>query len=411
MQPCDGHDLRMLIRLSHCLTAQLLMFLCVVVTLATAATKRYPQAQALALLLKPLGLTTKAEPQALDQARRQIILILNAMQASAESGGPDARSLLNKAFEFQPSIGPVQHATIQGNLMQMWQEARALGCFDSLNKFTGAIAKGPDAGTQAVFEYIVPLDHVPRFSRDVSNVRLMPPLKSREKGGNNPARDLAFAKQLQEVEREIVGIIALRKIDEAVVPKKAEATNSLGQTKAEHLRLFKAEMERAGELAQKSPNIRLTGRMTEQPMKRNGYQWVYSVELTNLSPHPTEVTVEWWLIGDTKIKHLNYLMAQGAQQLQLRSSGIERLEFKTKSKSHYDNRADDLDGLGPKDAMRARTEPEYLGAVIRVRHLKDQTVATWTSVASLARCLSDEPEEQYDLTRMPKLYENDPLKQ
>ncbi len=390
------------------LTTPLLLALSGILVIRIADAKNYPLARALAPHLKPLALTAKAEPQGLNQARGQIITILNAMQSSVESGGPDARSLLNMAFEFQPAVGPVQGSTMQGNLMQMWQEARALGCFDSLHHFTGAITKGPDSGTQAVFEYIVLLEHAPRFSRDVSNVRLMPPLKSREKGGNNPARDLAFAKQLQEVEREIVGMIALKKIEEGPPVKKAEPTNSIGQTKAEHLRLFQAEMEKAGELGQKSPNIRLIGRQTEQPMKKNGYQWVYTVELTNLSAYPTEVVVEWWLIGDTEIKHLNYLFAEGKETLQLRSAGIEKLEFKTKSKSHYDGRADDLDGLGPKDPMRGKTEPKYRGAVIRVLHGKDKkTVATWSSDATMARSLAEDPGEQYDLSRLPKLYEND----
>ncbi|MFN0079241.1 MAG: hypothetical protein ACKVY0_22480 [Prosthecobacter sp.] len=391
------------------LTTLLLLALSGVFFYRTADAKNYPLARALAPHLKPQALTAKAEPQGLNQARTQIIAILNAMQSCVESGGPDARSLLSMAFEFQPAVGPVQQSTIQGNLMQMWQEARALGCYDSLHHFTGAITKGPDAGTQAVFEYIVLLEHAPRFSRDVSNIRLVPPSKSREKNGDSPAHDLAFLQQLKQVEREIIGRLALKKIEAGPPVKKAEPTNSMGQTKAEHLRLFQAEMQKAGALAQKSPIIRLTGRQTEQPMKKNGYQWVYTAELTNLSAYPTEVVVEWWLIGDTEIKHLNYLFAEGKETLQLRSAGIEKLEFKTKSKSHYDGRADDLDGLGPKDPMRGKTEPKYRGAVIRVIHGKDKkTVATWTSDATMARALSDEPGEQHDLERLPRLYESDP---
>ncbi|MDZ4403433.1 hypothetical protein [Prosthecobacter sp.] len=365
-------------------------------------------ARELAPRLKPLGLTEKAEPQWLAQiVRGQIIPILSAMQSSTQTGGPDGRSLVDTAFEFQPTVGDVQKMTVLGNLVQMWQEARALGCFNAEHQFSGAITKGPDAGAQVVFEYIVPLEHAPKFSRDLSNVRLVPPAKSREKGGANAERDLAFGKQLLAVEREVVGMIALRKIENGPPPKKPEPTNNLGQTKEEQLRLFEAEMTLAGDAALKTPSIRLGGRLTEQPMKRNGYQWIYTAELTNLSPHPTEVAVEWWLIGDTEIKHLNYLMAEGEETLKLRSAGIERLEFKTKSKSHYDGRADDLDGLAAKDPMRGKTEPKYRGIVIRVIHGKDKkTVATWTSDATMARSLSDEPGEQYDLDRLPRLYES-----
>jgi hypothetical protein len=122
----------------------------------------------------------------------------------------------------------------------------------------------------------------------------------------------------------------------------------MGETAAEQAALFQAEMARTGAAAGKPPSLKLQGRLVQQPSKRNNYQWVYGIDLRNISARPAELTVEWWIVGDTDIKHLNYLMAQGTEKVQLRSAGIQTLEFHTKSKSTYDNFADDLDELPAK---------------------------------------------------------------
>ena len=378
----------------------LLMLISGLLPAVTALAVNYPLAKALAPHLRPMGLTAKADPNGLEQVKGQIIRILNAMQSSAKSGGPDGNTLVSKALDFQPAVGSTQGMTMKRNLVQMWQEAQALGCFNEKHEFTGAILRYADAGSQAVFEYIVPLELAPRFSRDISNVRLVSPSNSRAKGGSNTARDLAFVAQLRLIEREVDA----RKLDVKV------PTNNLGQTKEEAAQIFHAEMERAGAAALETPHLKLSGRLTQQPMKRNGYQWVYTVDLVNTSQHPTEVTLQWWLIGDTEIKHINYLMAEGSEKVQLRTMGTYQMPFKTKSQNHYDSRADDLDGLGIKDPLRGKTETKYRGAVIRVMHGKDQVVATWTSDPTMARCLNPEPEAEYDLKRLPKLYENPPKK-
>lgn len=358
----------------------------------------YPLAKALAPQLRPMGLTAKADPGGLNQVKGQIIRILNAMETSAQTGGPDGTALISKAFEFQPNVGTLQRHAMQRSLVQMWQQAHVLGCFDSKHQFTGVITKFNDAGSQAVFEYIVPLEHVPSFSRDISNVRLVAPSKSRANNAADAARDLAYLPRFRDIEREVLNAKL------SIKPP----TNNFGQTKEEAAKIFKEEMERVGIISQETPTIRLTGRLTEQPMKRNGYQWVYSIEVVNLSQHPTEVTAQWWLLGDTELKHLNYLMAEGSEKLQLRSMATHKSEYKTKAKNHYDGRADDLDGLGIKDPRRRKTETKYRGAVIRIMHGKEKVVATWTSDPTMARCLSTDPESEYDLKRLPKLYENKP---
>ncbi len=385
---------------SICPIPALLMIIAGILPAISARAENYPLAKALAPQLRPLGLTATADPKGLDQVKSQIINIINAMETSSKTGGPDGTGLISKAFDFQPAVGSKQRMTMQRNLLQIWQEARDLGCFNSKHQYTGMITRHSDAGSQAFFEYIVPLDVAPKFSRDISNVRLVAPSKGRFKTSADTARDLAFREQLRAIEQEI----------EEKKRSITKPTNKFGQTREEAGKIFQEEMKQAGEAGKQTPHIKLNGRLIQQPMKRNGYQWVYSVEMVNTSPHPTEITVEWWLVGDTELKHLNYLMAEGIERVPLRTMGTHQMLLKTKSKGHYDGRADDLDGLAPTDPKRGKTEANYRGAVIRVVHGKNQIVATWTSDATMARCLTLDPKDEYNLRRMPKLYENPPKK-
>ncbi|MCB1276453.1 hypothetical protein [Prosthecobacter sp.] len=358
-------------------------------------------AKALAPQLRPLGLTPRADPQGLNQLRPRLVEILSAMQASYKGGGPDGRTLISSSLELVPSVGDAQRMMLIGNLTQMWTEARALGCFGADHKFTGLITQGPDSGSQAVFEFIVPVEQAPRLSREISNVRLVAPSRSREKGGADSARDAAFAKQLEAVESEMQHGANQAKIAKDNKPKPEPVRNSMGETAAEQSARFQAEMARAGDAAGKPPSLKLQGRLIQQPSKRNNYCWSYGIDLRNISAHPAELTVEWWILGKTDIKRINYLMAKGSEKVQLRGAGVQALEFKTKPKSTYDNFADDLDELPAKDKRRAKTEPDYRGAVIRVLHGKDTVIATWASDATMARALMEDPPAEVDLERLP----------
>ncbi len=377
------------------------ILLCLLGLAAAALAENNRQAKDLAPQLRPLGLTRKAEPDGLNQLRPRLAGILTAMESSYRTGGPDGRALLNSAFDFVPHVGDTQRMVITGNLEQMWREARALGCFDANHQFTGKITQGPDREKQVVFENIVPLEHAPRLSRDISNVRLIAPSRSRENGGSDPVKDAAFMKQLQAVESEMEHYAEQAKLAKDK-PKPEEPHNAMGETASEQALAFQAEMKRAGAgAAEKVPSLKLQGRLLQQPSKRNNYRWSYGIELRNISSTPTEVTVEWWLLGDTEIEHRNYLMARGKETVQLRGAGVQPLEFTTRPKSSYDNFADDLDELPAKDKRRSKTDANYRGAVIRVLHGKDKVVAQWASDATMMRCLAEDPDPEYDLDKLP----------
>ena len=135
--------------------------------------KDHPEARALAVQLRPLGLTTKAEPGELAKVQQQIERCLLIIERNAASNGPSPVGLLEEAFSYHPAVGPIQASAISGNLVKMWTAARAMGLFDADHKLGSIIQTGHDKGEKAVFEYIVPLDKAAQFSRDISNVRLI----------------------------------------------------------------------------------------------------------------------------------------------------------------------------------------------------------------------------------------------
>lgn len=359
------------------------------------AAKNYPAARSLAGHLSPQGLPPKADPAGLGKARDQIQKILTAMEESQVSGGPGADDLLDTAYEmFVPQVGPAHRSAAVGALTSMWMEARALGAFDEQNKFTGKITKGPDTGQACVFEYIVPMDLAPKFSRDVANVRLVAPSKQRTAAAKPTTRELAYVNNLEAIARESSGLKNLATIEEG--PK----TNALGQTKAETEQLWKEQMKLAGDKALQKPSILIQSRLAATPSKRTGYKWVVQAEVTNLSAHATEVEVECIFLGTTDKYRQNYVMGQPKQKLQMRSGQAEKLTFETPmNEGGYKGRADDFEKLSK--AERAGSQASYRGAIIRVIHAKG-TAGAFATDPVMLELLEETADVKLD--SLPKLY-------
>lgn len=360
-----------------------------------AQAKNYPAARSLAGQLSPQGLTPTADPGGLGKARDQIQKILTGMEQSQVSGGPGANDLLETAYEmFVPKVGPAHRNAAVGTLTSMWTEARALGAFDEQNRFTGKITKGADAGQAVVFEYIVPMNLAPKFSRDVANVRLVPPSKKRSEGAKPTDRELAYVSTLQGIEREMTGLKSVASIENG--PK----MNVLGQTRAEAEQLWKEQMKQAGDKALQKPSIVLQSRLASTPSKRNGYKWVVQAEVTNMSMFPTEVEVECIFLGTTDKYRQNYVMGQPKQKLQMRAGQAEKLVFETPmNEGAYKGRADDYEKLSK--AERAGSQASYRGAIIRVNHSKG-TAATFATDPVMLDLLQDTAEVKLD--SLPKLH-------
>ena len=242
------------------------------------------QAKEIAGKLKPLGLTAKADPNGLKQVTAQITDVLTLLEKDAATNGPGTHALLKTAYEkYLPEVGPAHRTAAATSIEAMWTEARALGAFDEGHTFTGKITRGADAGSDVMFEYITPLTVAPKFSKDIANIRLAAPSRSRPTESAVTQRDTAFEKTLDAIEREIEGMKTLAKINAKT------QTDGAGLTKDEAAKLFKEESERNGDAVNDLPTIVLKGTMLSTPSKRTGGKWQVEAEVTNLSHHATEV--------------------------------------------------------------------------------------------------------------------------
>jgi hypothetical protein len=357
------------------------------------APKEDPAAKALAALLKPLGLTSKADPSGLGAVKGQISAALSAMEASEVTGGPGSDELLSTAYtRYRPDVGPVQRVAAVATLSAMWREARALGCFNDQHKFTGKITRGPDTDKDCTFEYIVPLSTAPEFSKEVTNIRLVAPSKARSQDGQKDPREEAKAATLVAVAREIKGKQSVAKIAEHV------KTNAVGQTPAEAAKIFKQKVEEDGDAVKLKPSIVLSGMMSATPSKHNGNAWHVNAEVHNLSNHATEIEFEISIIGSMHKSRDYYLMTQKKQKLQLRSGQIEKLTFQTAAQSTYKTFANKYEGL-TKEEMKT-SAAHYRGAVFRVR-FGNEVVAKFGTDDSLLSLLKDDSSKNLDSLPKP----------
>ena len=92
-------------------------------------------------------------------------------------------------------------------------------------------------------------------------------------------------------------------------------------------------------------------------------------EIVNFSTHPTEISVEIYLIGYTSKKRDYYLMAKSSQPLKLRANESHHLEVFSKAEGSYKKTADDHDGLSKEE--RAESRVYFRGFVVVARHGKD----------------------------------------
>ena len=357
--------------------------------------KEDPAAQDLANTLRPAGLTAKADAGGLNAVKKQIADALTKMEKSNVNGGPGAEQLVNTAYtKFRPDVGPAHRSALVASLSAMWREARALGCFDDKEQFTGKITKGQNAGMAVAYEYIVPLDKAPEFSKDLANIRLVSPYKARAQKDVASDRDLAFLNTLNAISREVKGMANIKKMENG--PK----TNAVGQTLAEAKKIFEKEMKEDGAAALEKPSIVLKGNMLATPAKANGNKWQVQAELQNLSAHATEVEIEVLIVGSTHKYRKNYVMMERKQKVQLREGENTKLKFETNDKGFYKSRSDDYEKLDPKKE-RPKSVAHYRGTIFRVTHGKD-VCAVYATDDGLQSMITVDDGAGYKA--LPKLY-------
>jgi hypothetical protein len=215
----------------------------------------------------------------------------------------------------------------------------------------------------------------PLFSKDVANIRLVSPSHARPAGAAYTFAELTQQKALVTVSQE-----------EDSIKKMAERTkvipvNAAGETAAEVLKRWKAEMKAEGAVTDGVPSIALKGALISMPTKLNGNCWHVEALLNNLSLHATEVDLETMVIGSTYKKRENYLMLDKKEKVQLRSGDQVTVPVITLAQNVYKARSDIYEALTPKETPRSL--PVYRGAIWRVTHGKDELAVFATDPAML----------------------------
>ena len=282
----------------------LVLLLFPVATALPADSRINRSAQDLAKLLGPTPPAAKANPGDVNGLRQRMIAIIEKLEASSRGNGPGPESLLAKAYEFRDDIAPVEQLLTTNAILNAWREAEARGLFNEIGKYNGTITKGRGEGQECSFELIVPADAYPPASNQLANLRLVPADARRNEGSALTVRETSYRGELE-------GLIA-EKARSQVMHKQEnpEPTNDLGMNAAEVQKRWEREVAAAGEAAKDIPNIRLAGRVTGTPSHPTGQRWRVNVEVINSSPHPTEITLEVYLLGHTWKKRDYYFMTK-----------------------------------------------------------------------------------------------------
>jgi len=332
-----------------------------------AAPRTNQRAQSLARQLGPSSINANSGTAGdIEAIRKRAIPILETLELNYRTSGPAPASLMENAYDLRKDVGPYERIVTGQMLLKAWKEASAMGLFDENRKFKARIGEGRFAGQSAVFEHVIPPEIYPAGSTHLANFRIVAPDRKREPGRELTAREKAFGSQLVKVVAEIEKGKTLAAIEKKMVKPKAPPTNAVGQTMAEAKRRWQAEVEAAGEDFKKKPNVRIDGRVTATPSRMNKDRWRVSGEIRNLSPYPTEVTMNWWMVGITDKKRDHYIMAKGSQKMELRKGEAQDIILFSKSRGGYKKKADDHDGLSKQE--RARSRARMRGFILEVVH-------------------------------------------
>lgn len=334
------------------------------VSLVAAADSRMNRsAQDLAKHLAPTPPAAKVNPGDLDRLRQRMIVLIDALEDSSRSNGPGPESLIAKAYEFRDDVPSVERLLTQNAVLNAWREASGRGLFNEVGKFTGDITKGRGMGGTCVFELVVPADVYPPASNQIANLRLVPAETKRAADAPLTPREKSFHGELVDMVAEKARSAGLARFENL------PSTDQLGRTEQESLDLWKKAMEEAGDAGKQKPNLRLQGKLNGTPSHMTAQRWRAVTEVINNSSHPTEVTVDIYLIGYTWKKRDYYLMARSTQVLKLRASETKSLEVFTREEGSYKTKADDHDELSK--AERQESSVRYRGYVVIARHDKD----------------------------------------
>ncbi|NNE90335.1 MAG: hypothetical protein HKN23_01685 [Verrucomicrobiales bacterium] len=266
-----------------------------------------PTVKALMPLLRPAKASKEAKPGDMKEAQARMIRVLEFMERVEGKNGMSSTDILTNAFYIygRDRFSGHRRMLTEGSIIRCWEKARELGLFDKNDKFGLTIRQGSDRGKKAMFEYIIPPEVNASFTTDLSNLRLVTPGEKRKKGAELTDREKGFLENLSWIEQEVV----------------EGREDDMGRTPVENLALWKAEVEKTGEAFKNEPPLlRMGGKMMANPSSLTLNRWKVNFEVSNLSRHPVQLTVETYVYGMSKTGGKIFLLHKGKRNLQLRAT-------------------------------------------------------------------------------------------
>ena len=356
------------------------------------ASKINKSAQALSNHLRPVALAKKFDGKEPSKSKQQLVRIIEALEDTKRTNGPDPESLLRKALDFREDIGDWEKMLITNAAMTAWRDAHAMGLFDENGQFQPTITRGRGVGDPVVFERIVPGESLAAVSNQVSNLRIVRKESARVVDENPTPREIASKAQIEGLVRERT------EREKQLKFRNGPPTNQLGQTEKEEKKLWELAVSQAGESADNLPRIRISAGIGSSPSHKTKDRWRFVCEILNHSTHPTEVTVRTWLMGVTEKKRQHYIMAKEERAIRLRPNESKSLEFYTQPKKSYKNRADDYDGLSKDE--RKKSDVHYRGYAVQVVHEKG--IAAFEASDQTYLRMMDPEDEDMTITGLPE---------
>jgi hypothetical protein len=336
--------------------------------------------------LKPIPFSSKGTDKDIAGPKNQIIKVIEQLQASSRGNGPSPESLIEKAYSFRNDIGSLEKDITASSYLRNWREAQALGLFTDGNRFSHIIKRGPETGKTVSVEYIIPPSIMPEMSKHPANVRIVSPGRKRSEKITDESqlapREKAYRDQFAKMIEGTQGKRELNKIEAGT-----KFTSIGASTEAEELERWQTAMKAAGEAAKAAPEIDLRARKGASPSHRSGYRWRIDVEVANTSRIPTEIQLEYWLIGITEEKRIYYVMKKGSVPIKLIAGASKDIPLWTNSESSYKPKSGELDGLPKKQWGKAKIA--FRGFMLRAVHATGE-VATFAPDQRLLDYLDDE---------------------
>lgn len=283
-----------------------------------AKQKRDVKATNLSKMLKPGKMDQRVDASHLSEVAGRLVGILNTLEQSSRSAGPPPKDLLKRAYAMRNDVDYKYAELARTAIYDAWREANSLGLFNSEGVFGRTISDGSDQGKEVVFQYIIPVQHVPTFSRSFCNVELTSPTKQRvtDDPSKFDTRTITYGKRLRSyatskqtsTEQE-----AKRKADAAKRPKPLPRSKVLApkyripdgptyrfqRTKAEHEARWNELRKADPGSADRQPNISADIKRKSNPSRKSGGKYVQIVSFENRSSFPTEITFDFCFIGKT----------------------------------------------------------------------------------------------------------------